>query len=70
MEFEIDATTPWHNRAVRFRFPLVVTIFLAGLMFTLLPRGIFGPNDIAARSLVCAATAAAAAMLLLVANKR
>ena len=55
---------------MRFRIPLALAILLAGLAYSLLPRGIFGAHDVALRSVICGATAAAAALLLVVLNKR
>jgi uncharacterized MnhB-related membrane protein len=53
-----------HNVAMRFRPTPVLAIFLAGLVYSLLPRGIFGAYDVAMRSAICGATAASAALIL------
>ena len=51
------------------RSPLLA-ILLAGLVYGLLPRGVFGVHDVVARAALCGAAAALAYLLLIVWNKR
>jgi len=60
----------WHNFPMRFRLSPAIAILLAGLAYSVLPRGVFGVHDVVARAAICGAAAAAASVVLVVLNKR
>ena len=55
---------------VALRLSPVLAILLAGLVYSLLPRGVFGVHDAVARAALCGGAAALASFVLIVLNKR
>ena len=57
-------------RAMRFRLIPLIAIFAAGLAYAVLPRGAFGPYDIASRAAVTGVVASVTFLLVLLLTKR
>jgi hypothetical protein len=55
---------------MRSRFLHVLNIFAGGLAYAVLPRGAFGPYDIASRAAITGAVASVSCLLILTLTKR
>jgi membrane associated rhomboid family serine protease len=52
------------------RFVPVLGVFAAGLVYTVLPHGAFGPHDVAARAAIVGTVAAVATGLMFLRTRR
>lgn len=55
---------------MRHKAPLMLAVLPAGLVYTVLPHGLFGAYDIAMRSVMCGAATGVTAWLLIESNTR
>jgi hypothetical protein len=65
-----DENVRCDNPTMRSRFLPVLSIFVGGLVYAVLPRGAFGTYDVASRAAVTGAVAGVTCLLILMITRR